>query len=456
MNTELESVLLDVSQSSDIDQGDLTQASKLIVHSVVQGLGIDRAGIWLLSDDKQQIDSIFILDKQQHLDDLSLPRSAFPAYFTALDTERVIAAEDACHHVATHEFTDVYLKPNGIVSMLDCPIRHKGKMIGVICCEHRGQLLDWSREQQAFVSSLADLYGRAVNANEVRHYQLELEQINTRLEDEVNRRTEELNITIDKLKAAQTKLVESEKMAALGNLVAGVAHEVNTPLGISVTSTSHCIDELNKLKAKFTAGELGEEDFEYFLSTMEDGLQLINRNLSRAAELVHNFKRTAADQLLLEREQFDLTQYLEQISTPLRPLTRKHNIELVIDFEDAIHIDSYPGAIAQIFTNLVSNCFRHAYPDSFEGDKKIQLGAKAMDDRVMMYYKDNGVGLSAEVKERIFEPFFTTARNAGGTGLGMSIVYNLVTQKLGGSIEILSEPNQGLEIDIYIDKEVSN
>ena len=450
MHHSLENVLFKVSQSKLIDKGDLNSASQLIIESICLGLNIERAGIWLLAEDKLSIECFLLLDNATRQDNIVLTREQFPKYFHALDSERVISASDAHRHVATHEFTDVYLKPQGIVSMLDSPIRHCGRMIGIICCEHRGDLKQWSRDEEVFVCSLADLYGRAVNAHEVRSHQVLLEKLNSELENKVAIRTAELQQALIHLKTTQASLIESEKLAALGNLVAGVAHEVNTPLGISVTSTSHCIDELNKLKKHFLAGELDEKEFQYFIDTMTDGLLLIERNLSRAAELVHNFKRTAADQLTLEKEYFNLTEYLEQISTPLRPLTRKQNIKLDIQLAESIMVESYPGAIAQIFTNLVSNCFRHAYPEGFTGEKIITLGAQVCGDEIKMFYKDNGKGLSKEAKDRIFEPFFTTARSAGGTGLGMSIVYNLVTQKLGGRLELISEINQGLEIDIYI------
>ncbi|UJF21222.1 GAF domain-containing sensor histidine kinase [Shewanella sp. OMA3-2] len=450
MNLLLEQVLFDVSQSELIDKGDLNCASHLIVESICNGLNVERAGIWLLSEDKQSIVCFLLLDNKSKQQNITLTREQLPRYFHALDSERTITADDACMHSATSEFTDIYLVPQGIVSMLDSPIRHAGKMIGIICCEHRGQIRSWSRDEAVFVGALADLYGRAVNANEVRSQQMLLEQLNAKLESIVASRTQELQQTLTHLKETQASLIESEKLAALGNLVAGVAHEVNTPLGISVTSTSHCIDELNKLRKLFSAGELDEKEFEYFISTMSDGLLLIERNLSRAVELVHNFKRTAADQLTLKKEYFNLTEYLGQISTPLRPLTRRQNIHLDIQLAKKIMVESYPGAIAQIFTNLVSNCFRHAYPDNFIGEKTITLGAEVCGKEIKMFYKDNGKGLSQEAKDRIFEPFFTTARHLGGTGLGMSIVYNLVTQKLGGRISIVSEVNQGLEIEIFI------
>jgi two-component system, NtrC family, sensor kinase len=450
MDIELKKLLFEINKSPVIDGGDLTIASDLIVDAITTGLTLCRAGIWLLSEDKQQLKSYLLRDKKETITNVSLPRSAFPVFFNALDKKRNLVIHREEDDYINSEFLDAYLIPNDITTLIASPIHHHGEMVGVLIAEQKTLIKPWDLDDEDFVCALADVVGRVIGAKQTLTYQQKLLQINTELEVQVSERTQALNEALNNLHVTQSTLLESEKMAALGSLVAGVAHEVNTPLGIAVTSVSHCIDELNLLKKRFSSNELDEEDFVAFIDTLSDGLQLIDRNLSRAAELVHNFKRTAADQLNLEKERFNLSHYLEQISSPLRPLTRKHNIRLDINIIEDIFVESYPGAIAQIFTNLVSNCFRHAYPDNFIGDKQIVLGAERCGDEIKMYYKDNGKGLTPEVKEKIFEPFFTTARNDGGTGLGMSIVFNLVNKTLGGRLILISDMDQGLELDIFI------
>ncbi len=450
MNKELKNLLFEISKSPVIDDGELGSSSELIINYIHKGLQVSRVGIWLLNEDKQLLKSYLLKEEHNIISNISFERSVFPVFFSALDKERnLVIHRDEADYINS-EFLDSYLIPNDIITILASPIRHHGEMVGVLICERKGSLKPWVHDDEVFVSALADCFGRAMGAKETLTFQQKLAQVNIDLEGQVAQRTQALNEALGHLKATQSTLVESEKMAALGNLVAGVAHEVNTPLGIAVTSVSHCIDELNLINKRFKDNELAEEDFVSFLDTLSDGLHLIDRNLSRAAELVHNFKRTAADQLTLEKERFNLSQYLGQISSPLRPLTRKHNIQLDIQISEDIFVESYPGAIAQIFTNLVSNCFRHAYPEDFSGNKQIVLGAERCADEIKMFYKDNGKGLTPEVKEKIFEPFFTTARNAGGTGLGMSIVFNLVTQTLGGRLALNSDVGKGLEIDIFI------
>ena len=176
MKEALELILLRVSQSPDIDKGELDVASRLIINSVCEGLEITRAGIWLYDENQTLVQCTLLIDRGNDLDheSLVLTRRDFPHYFEALDSGRTIAAHDALTDVATFEFSEVYLSPLGISSMLDVPIRHRGKMIGIICCEHQGKAREWLADEMVFAASLADLYGRAVSAKERADYEVQL------------------------------------------------------------------------------------------------------------------------------------------------------------------------------------------------------------------------------------------------------------------------------------------
>lgn len=247
--------------------------------------------------------------------------------------------------------------------------------------------------------------------------------------------------TLDELHQAQDKLVESEKMAALGNLVAGVAHEVNTPLGVALTATSMMNDKTRIIQQAMDNESLKKSELEQYLQQGGESLELTEKNLKRVARLIQNFKQVAVDQMVSERREIDLSEYLEEVMSTLSIELRKSQVEALLDVEDEISMTTIPGAMAQILTNLVTNSIRHAFD---EDGGEIRISAyKAEGNRVIIKFSDNGKGMNAETLQRMFDPFFTTKRNQGGTGLGMPIVYNLVRQKLHGDIEVESTPDKG-------------
>ena len=258
------------------------------------------------------------------------------------------------------------------------------------------------------------------------------------LEEKIAARTLELSKTVDQLQATQKQLVESEKMSALGNLVAGVSHEVNTPLGIAITTHSIVAEELTKLKKKLDSKTLSMKDMESFRTTSETAIAMQGDNLIRAKKLIENFKKTAADQHQLEIETLDIGQYYQRVISTLRSILKPKNVTLEITCDEKILLATYPGIHAQILTNLINNSVKHGFASasSEQHKNKITIAVSKSDNEVSVSYCDNGCGLSEEAQQHIFEPFFITARKQGGVGLGMSIVYNLITQKLNGSIEL--------------------
>jgi hypothetical protein len=285
MQQNLYDILLEVSKSAMVDDGDLQAAGLLILTAAIHGLTISRTSIWVITEGRQHVQCRMMIDGDDcHIGgELILARADFPNYFSCLDTERAIVANDALTDPATAEFSDNYLTPFGITSMLDAPIRHHGAMLGIICCEHQGEKREWATEEIAFVSALADTYGRAISAAQRNDYERQLQEANERLEHNVEERTQVLQTALRNLTHTQSKLIESEKLASLGRLVSGLAHEINTPLGIAVTSASHGENELKRMAKLYQESELSETEFTQFLDSLHQSFELINNNLHRAA-----------------------------------------------------------------------------------------------------------------------------------------------------------------------------
>ena len=287
---------------------------------------------------------------------------------------------------------------------------------------------------------------------ELRYVQDQLGDLNRDLEQKVEERTAELKRTIESLEQTQNQLIQSEKMAALGDLVAGVAHEINTPVGISVTSISFMEEKLKEIDHKVADGTLRKSDFDKFLSVVREATKSSMLNLHRAAELIGNFKQVAVDQASGQKRTINLAKYVDEILLSLRSKYKRTRHTINISIPEDLLLNTFPGALMQILSNLIINSLIHGFEGIEEGH--IDIGAEVTDEHVIIRYTDDGKGMSENNLSKVFEPFFTTKRGQGGTGLGMNIVYNLVANRLSGTISCSSVPGQGTAFTILLPKEI--
>jgi signal transduction histidine kinase len=258
---------------------------------------------------------------------------------------------------------------------------------------------------------------------------------------------EELSRTIDELHRTQQQLVEKEKMAALGALVAGVAHEVNTPAGVGMTLVSSLAGKTRALAALFEGKTMKYSDLQKYLAAQDEGLGLLRANLQRIGELVNSFKRVSTDHAMDRRRSFAVKDYIQTVVNALDSCLRPAAGQLRLDCPDELALDSYPGAFAQVLVNLVSNSMLHGFRDGCAGHIDISLTTRGR--MLRLDYRDDGQGMQAQTLEKMFDPFFTTDRQ-NHTGLGMHILYNLVTQKFGGSVQCESRPGRGVHFVVLL------
>lgn len=261
-----------------------------------------------------------------------------------------------------------------------------------------------------------------------------------------------LENTVSTLQQTQETLLRKEKMAALGHLVAGIAHEISTPVGVSVTAASLLSQETASLCENFSAGTMKRSDLEAYLLTVQEVAQILGFNLQHAAELISSFKKVAVVQSNETYCTFNLPNHLRDVLLSLRPELKQHQVSL--HCAEDLMLRSYPGVFAQIFNNLLLNAVIHAFPHTDSGCIDIRVYENPLvPDQLRITFSDNGAGIAPEHLDRIFDPFFTTRRGSGGTGLGLHILYNLVTQTLGGTISCRSVPGTGTHFTLIIPRE---
>ncbi|PWC48676.1 PAS domain-containing sensor histidine kinase [Azospirillum sp. TSA6c] len=277
---------------------------------------------------------------------------------------------------------------------------------------------------------------------------------------------EEAEQALADLREAQESLIQAETMASLGQLVAGVAHEINTPIGIGLTAASHIGEQAQVLRDRFTGNALRRSEFLEFLDGLSESSRLLMANIDRAASLVQSFKQVAVDQSSGDRRVFELGGYIQELLFSLRPRLKRTNLRVAVECDDELTMDSFPGALGQVLTNLVINAVVHAYGDGDRGGDRggdrlverpagtIRITAQADGaERVRIDFIDDGAGIAPEHLSKVFDPFFTTKRGQGGSGLGLHIVFNTVTGPLGGSVSVQSWPGQGTRFTIQLPRE---
>jgi len=325
--------------------------------------------------------------------------------------------------------------------------------------------VDFYQEKQTLLENHAQLQEQAIvelkqEQDQTLQAKYELKELNEKLEIRVQDRTQQLTIANDdltdamlKLKRTQNKLLEADKMASLGGLVTGIAHEINTPVGIVLTAISNLQEEHRKIETLFKQNKVTKANMESFLLISAESCSLSLINIERAAELVSSFKQVAVDQTSEECRSFLLADYLQTSLWSLRARLKENKHKIEIECDDDLFIISYPGAISQIMSNLITNSLIHAYDSDQQGLIKIVI--EQQENTLHIKYRDDGRGLSPEGMDKIFEPFYTTKRGSGGSGLGAHIVYNLVTQRLKGEISVDKSLAKGLGFNIYIPVDVS-
>lgn len=348
-------------------------------------------------------------------------------------------------------------------NIISIPLTNKrGNRYHMLCCA-TGEYVRFGPEDLNYLSITSYQLIRAVDEIDQEE---EIKNKNIELEQKVEERTVELKRSFDKIekqrqeiqlynqelerlvKERTDELVESEKLAALGGLVSGLAHEINTPLGIGVTSVSFMHEKITELHNRYQEGTMKRSDLERFLQKSEESAEYILMNLKRVSELVQSFKKLSIDQSTQEKRFFNVKEYIHYVLLSLRPRLKKTNHTINIDCDEQLEVYSDPGLFSQVITNLIMNSLIHGFENIDAGI--IIIKAWISDSFFQILYSDSGKGMDTETKKNMFNPFFTTKRGAGNTGLGMHIISNIITQNYGGKISCTTQPHKGVEFKITI------
>ncbi|WP_373973775.1 ATP-binding protein [Chitinibacter sp. SCUT-21] len=444
-------MLLDLASSSTLEHGSLKRLSQILCQTACQILHLPQASFWQWSNDDE---SLMCLQRSNSAgEDLStgpdLQRHQLVSLFDYLKTGEIIVAHAAAQHQYTWRWSELTLAAQHICAVLLVPIRLNDQTIAVLACEQLDQQRNWQRDEIQHAHQLGLLASRALAQHQQRFYQHQIAALNAQLQSQNEILETRVAERTQALQHASQKLLQAEKLAALGFLVAGFAHKLNTPLGSILTAATTFTEKSQELTQLCATGMMKKSQLEHFMRTGSEIAELIERNAHRASDIIRDLRQLADIDQTAEAKPIKLQQLITPMIERWSATEEAKHLSVINQIDPQLTIVSFSAALEVIVMQLLQNALRHAFTAQHAG--QISVAAyQAEAEKIKLIIKDNGVGIAKDLQHKVFEPFYTTKFGQGHSGLGMYQVYSLVQGKLGGEIALHSEEGQGLEITITL------
>ena len=419
-----------------IDLGDIDLLAKESLNLLNSAFHLSDASLWLTTD-QNDVSCVYVERKE----DTKVTENQF---IKSEDYRVFLEQIHSKSHLAythTNAMKGQWLKIPDFVYFQSylVPVKLNQEIIGFILLRQAPHRVKLDQSSIQFAISIAFAIGRTIKSAEMNHHFSAHTQQGLELQQSVQSQNENIKQLLKNLEQSQKYQVEMEKMEALGHLVNGVAHEVNTPLGVAITALSVMEEHINQLENAYNNQLLDENTFVDFLEGIRPAHKMTSSNLERAAQLVQQFKQTSVHEHHGDVDDINVLNVTNELIESIEPIYASYNVEFILEISENLNIRLNTGILEQILTNLINNSCIHGFELSKEDKNLIYIKAIESDKDIVLSYQDNGVGIEDSVASKVFTPFYTTNRLNGGTGLGLSIIYNLITHKLGGDIRVVEQ-----------------